>query len=281
MAGDFLASKPVMVLGNIASILLTIIGLLQYLSWIIVGGMIVAILSITTFVPTTIPGPKGEGHQLNKKPGSHPSQDTKPSREKTSDRQPLRPHQTPTRPETKPPTIRNEPPRASNARSEFQKSIAPKITPPKTIPSTVSPAKNSMPRPENLRPIPQIRPSNITIPIPPPPKIDPNVRVIERGDYQTYELQLEHGTEVSCEVAANATVNVYILNQENLTSLDLGEEFWSETGEEGTTKASLKFVAPESGKWFLVVENTDNREVSVTANIKRGQRSGLVTDSQR
>jgi len=76
---------------------------------------------------------------------------------------------------------------------------------------------------------------------------------------------------VSCEVVANAPINVYILDDENLTGLDLGEEFWSETGEEGVSKATLTFVAPRSGKWNLVVENTDNKQVSATVNVKKNQ----------
>ena len=95
------------------------------------------------------------------------------------------------------------------------------------------------------------------------------MKVIEQGDYQTVDLLLEKGTRVACEVTASAPVNVYILNDENLTGLDLGEEFWSETGEEGVSKATLSFVASESGKWFLVVENTDNKQVSANINVKK------------
>src|SRR5256885_8335136 len=72
-----------------------------------------------------------------------------------------------------------------------------------------------------------------------------------------------------CDVTANGRVNFYLLDDDNLTSLDLGEEFWSETGEEDTEKATLEFKAPQNGKWFLVVENTETREVSATANIRK------------
>jgi hypothetical protein len=54
-----------------------------------------------------------------------------------------------------------------------------------------------------------------------------------------------------------------------LTSLDLGEEFWSETGEEEIEKATLEFKAPQTGKWFLVVENTEARDVSTTVTVKK------------
>jgi len=46
-----LASKPVMLLGNLTSMLLTIVALLQALSWTIAGILILATLSITTLLP--------------------------------------------------------------------------------------------------------------------------------------------------------------------------------------------------------------------------------------
>ena len=84
---------------------------------------------------------------------------------------------------------------------------------------------------------------------------------------------------MTCEVVSSAPVNVYILDDENLTGLDLGEEFWSETGEEEVSRASLSFVAPQTGKWFLVVENTDNKQVSATVDIKRNQAKQSVNRS--
>jgi len=101
------------------------------------------------------------------------------------------------------------------------------------------------------------------------PKMDPNTRVIAKGEYATFEVELDQRAEVTCEVTAGAPVNVYLMDADNLNSLDLGEEFWSETGEEGVEKATLHFVAPQKGKWFLVVENTDNKEASARANIKK------------
>ncbi len=104
---------------------------------------------------------------------------------------------------------------------------------------------------------------------PVPPKIDPNARVIARGDYATFDVELNQRAEVVCEVTASAPVNVYLMDSDNLNSLDLGEEFWSEAGQEGVQKSALHFVAPQSGKWFLIVENTDNTQVSATVNIRK------------
>ncbi len=103
-----------------------------------------------------------------------------------------------------------------------------------------------------------------------PPGLQPsNAPTIAKDDYNSYDVELEEGREVTAEVTANGPVNVYFLNQENLTGLDLGEEFWSETCEEGVQKATLHFTAPEKGKWFLVVENAGTREVSATVNIQK------------
>jgi hypothetical protein len=259
-----LASKPILLLGNLASIVLTIAGILQALSWTIAGAMILAILSVTTLAPTRTPS---GSRSTSKKPMSHTAMDPRSSREKSSDKLPIRAHLPLPRAESLIGTRTENPkPSTSQKRTEIQKSIVPKITPPKTIPATVSPEKPNQTRPtvqrqDTLRPIP-----------PPPPTPDPNLKVIEQGDYQTVDLQLQKGSGVTCEVAATAPVNVYILNDENLTGLDLGEEFWSEAGEEGVAKAALTFVAPEDGKWFLVVENTDNKEVSAAINVKKNIR---------
>ena len=154
--------------------------------------------------------------------------------------------------------------------------MIPKITPPKTIPAVVSPSKTIPTKPnaaklETLTPIPPKTPPAILSP-PEPAASIPELgkpTIIEKGDYASYDVQLDQGKSITCEVTANSRVNFYLLDEENLTSLDLGEEFWSEAGEEDIEKATLEFKAPENGKWFLVIENTDNKEVSATANIRK------------
>ena len=271
-----LASKPIMLLGNFASILVTIAGILQVLSWTIAGVTILAILSITTLAPTRGSGSgTGAGHST-KKTGHSSLVETKPFREKSDDRQPPRPHQTPSRLEQRP-VPKSETPRtiAQETKPDFQKVVSPKITPPKTIPTNVSPATPTPPRPgalkqEAIRPVPVGTGSTIVVPTKPvTPKMDPNTRVIAKGNYATFDVELDQRAEVVCDVTASAPVNVYLMDADNLNSLDLGEEFWSETGEEGVEKATLHFVAPQKGKWLLVVENTDNKEASAKANIRK------------
>jgi hypothetical protein len=121
-----------------------------------------------------------------------------------------------------------------------------KPIPPKTTPAILSPPK----------------------PVPSEPELG-KPTTIERGDYVSYDVQLEQGKSITCDVTANGRVNFYLLDEDNLTSIDLGEEFWSETGEEDTEKATLEFKAPENGKWFLVVENTEGRDVSATVNLRK------------
>jgi hypothetical protein len=179
------------------------------------------------------------------------------------------------------PHPKNEPPQrpSSQIRTEFQKAMTPKVTPPKNIPANFAPikpdARPGAPQQGALRPIPPGSNQVALTPAKPaPPKLDPNTRILARGDYASFDVKLDKGIEVVCDVRASAPINVFILNKENLDSLDLGEEFWSETGEEDVAQATLSFVAPENGDWFLVVENTDHKEASATVKItKRPARS--------
>jgi hypothetical protein len=271
-----LASKPIMLLGNIASIVLTIAGILQAVSWTIAGATILAILSITTLAPTKLGSGTAAGHSTAKKNHSTTTE-TKTSRERPQEKQASRSHQTPSKPEQRQSSTDELARAAPQTRPDFQKAMAPKITPPKTIPASVSPAKPSPSKlssvkQETLRPVPVGAGATVvglSRPTPTPPRIDPNTRIIAKGDYATYDVELNQRAEVTCEVTATAPVNVYLMDKDNLDSLDLGEEFWSETGEESVQKATLHFVAPQSGRWFLVVENADNKEVSAIANIRK------------
>jgi hypothetical protein len=269
-----LASRPIMLLGNIASIGLTIAGILQAVSWTIAGATILAILSITTLAPTKLGSGTATGHSTTKKNHSN-TIDMKTGRERAQEKQAPRLHQTPTKPEQRQPPKDELARAAPQTRPDFQKAMAPKITPPKTIPASVSPAKpspikNSSVKQDTLRPVPVGMGATVVgLSKPAPPRIDPNTRIIAKGDYATFDVELNQRAEVSCEVTATAPVNVYLMDKDNLDSLDLGEEFWSETGEEGVQKATLHFVAPQTGKWFLVVENADNKEVSTVANIRK------------
>jgi len=263
-----------MLLGNLTSILLTVVALLQALSWTIAGILILAILSITTLLPL---GNTTSGAGRAKKLANHLAlPESKYPRERTQEKQTARPHQVPARPESKP-LAKHEPSKSpAQLKSDFQKAMIPKVTPPKTIPGAVSPVKSTpmktnAPNQGILKPIPpKTTPAILTPPKPVPsePELG-KPTTIERGDYISYDVQLEQGKSITCEVAANGRVNFYLLDEDNLTSLDLGEEFWSETGEEDTEKTTLEFKAPENGKWFLVVENTESRDVSATVNLRK------------
>ncbi len=82
------------------------------------------------------------------------------------------------------------------------------------------------------------------------------------------DVELEAGKELVGEVSADGLVNVYVLTEENLTSIDAGEEFWSETCEEGVEEAAVHFTASENGTWFLVVENADVKDVTATVKVR-------------
>lgn len=81
-------------------------------------------------------------------------------------------------------------------------------------------------------------------------------------------MDLDEENELVGEVSANGLVNVYVLTEETLTSLDAGEEFWNETCEEGVEETVVHFTPSEKGTWILVVENADTRDVSATVVVK-------------
>jgi len=129
-----------------------------------------------------------------------------------------------------------------------------------------------------------IAPPNLAVPnlasTPRPPIVrqGPNFNpTIVKGDYAEYEVELDPGKDFSGEVTATGLVNVYLLDEDNLDNLDQGEEFWSETGEEGVENATLEFTAPSKGKWFFVVENADDRAVSATVKLQRGSPPSLAS----
>ncbi len=94
---------------------------------------------------------------------------------------------------------------------------------------------------------------------------------IADGDYLSFDINLEKGEEVVGEVAAGGDVNVYVLNDENLTALDLDQEFWYEAGNEGVRNATIHFTAPEDGEWFFVVENAETKEITATVKVNVGR----------
>jgi hypothetical protein len=264
-----------MLLGNIVSISFAIAGILQALSWTIAGATILAILSITTLAPTRQGSRSSIGRSSAKKIAHSAAVEPKPVREKLQERQAARPHQTPSKQESRLSSKDELARTIPQSRSDSERVVPPRIIPPKTIPTSVSPTKPVLTksvgvRQEAVRPVPVgTVPTVAATSKPSQARIDPNTRIIAKGDYATYDVELGSRMGVTCDVTASGPVNVYLMDSDNLNSLDLGEEFWSETGEEAVQKTTLHFVAPQSGKWYLVVENSDNEQVSATANIRK------------
>jgi len=137
------------------------------------------------------------------------------------------------------------------------RTLEPKVGP-KLTASTITAPKSGVP---NVMPSPR----------PPAVKQGPDFNpTIAKGDYAEYEVELDAGKDFLGEVTASGLVNIYLLDEDNLDNLDQGEEFWSETGEEGVENAKLEFTPPSKGKWFFVVENADDRAVSATVKIQKG-----------
>jgi len=92
------------------------------------------------------------------------------------------------------------------------------------------------------------KPNPLQAPQPPKPSPEAKPRepptIIESDDFVTFDLELDSGNRVEGKVSASGVVNAYILTEDNLTSLDLGQEFWYEAGSEDIEEATLQFTAP-------------------------------------
>jgi hypothetical protein len=228
-----MASRPLLLLGNIIAITVTIAAFLQALSWTVAGVLILAALIIPLFVNVSPP------RAMTPATSHHLQPEAKPQPKS------IEKHTTPSHPlSTKPGTPWTKQP--------------PKTTGPKVATTTIT---TQNPEPAGTGPTFRL----------PPVKQGPNFNpTIAKGDYMEYEVELEGGKDFSGEVTATGLVNVYLLDGDNLDNLDEGEEFWSETGEEGVEDAKLEFTAPSKGTWFFVVENADDRPVSATVKIQKG-----------
>ncbi len=232
--------------GNGLALIATISAFLQLLAWPNAGLLIITSITATSLLYVNL-----QKAHLSSLPG--------PTNAKAVHERPLEtptPHMRPRlaepRPQSKQPMLREPAPRAPPP--------APKPQPP--VPKALPQAPKPQPIVPKAPPPVQTKPRE---------KASETPTTIKDGDYTSYDLELDSGKELVGEVSASGLVNVYILTEENLTSLDLGQEFWHETGSEGVQKATLHFTPPEKGKWFLVVENADNKDVSASVKVRVNQ----------
>ena len=242
-----MSSRPLLLLGNIVAIVVTIVAFVQAISWPIAGVLI--LVSLVLPLLANISPPKGPiASHLSPKipPTTHLSQtEAEISQHRAVDKHAPPSHSASSRVDPRTPS-----------KPEPARILGPKVGP-KLTAATITVSKPESPRVPSL-------------PRPLPVKQGPNFNpTIAKGDYTEYEVELDAGKDFSGEVTATGLVNVYLLDEDNLDNLDQGEEFWSETGEEGVEKATLEFTATSKGKWFFVVENADDRAVSATVKIQK------------
>jgi hypothetical protein len=214
-----MASKPVF-LGNITAIFLTLLASLQILPWSLIGPMILATLILPLLFSRqsnnsgTTPEPKT--HRQH-----HPETATI--------------HNNPTSAGSAPKTS----PLQDNARDMLAKAIAPKQDPPR--PEVVRMENTPSQKASLTKPVAPI----------PGPEITPieNSAIIPEGDYEKYEVNLKEGDELVSEVKATGMVNVYLLDQDNLTSLYMARNFGTkpERNQYKTPRFTLQHPRKESG----------------------------------
>ena len=64
-------------------------------------------------------------------------------------------------------------------------------------------------------------------------------KIIPSGDYLSFEVGVHEGEELAADVSADGELNVYVMTEENLNSLDLDQEFWYESGNERVDRKSV------------------------------------------
>src|SRR6266852_3177933 len=242
-----MSSRPLLLLGNIAAIIVTMAAFLQAISWPVAGVLILVSLVFPLLANISLPKGAITSHPAAKiSATTHHSQ----TEAKIPQHRPSEKHSTPNHPSS----------------TRIDQRAPPKPEPVRTLGSKVSP-KLTAPTVNTPKPgLPKVEPA----PRPPVVNQGPNFNpTIAKGDYTEYDVELEAGKDFSGEVTATGLVNVYLLDEDNLDNLDQGEEFWSETGEEGVEKATLEFTATSRGKWFFVVENADDRAVTATVKIQK------------
>lgn len=241
-------SRPLLILGNIVAITVTMAAFAQALSWTIAGVLILVSLVLPLLANIAPPRAQLTPHATFKVPSaSHrENADVKPQH-KPAERHSLSKSQSVTKIEPRPG------PKQQALRPFPQPGSAPVIpttsTPKVGPPSTYPPIFRQAMQGPNLNP------------------------TIAKDDYIEYDVELDAKRDFIGEVTADGLVNVYLLDEENMDNLDEGEEFWSETGEEGVETAKLEFTASLKGKWFFVVENADDRAITATVKIQKGPAS--------
>ncbi len=249
-----MTSRPLLLLGNIAAIIVTIAAFLQALSWPIAGVLILVSLVFPLLANISPPRGSMTSHPASKIPVTtrHSQIETKSPQHRPLEKHTTTNHQSSTKIDQRP-----------SPKPEPVRSLGPDVGPKLTASITTAPRVG----------VPNAAPT----PRPPAVKQGPNFNpTIAKGDYTEYDVELDAGKDFSGEVTATGLVNVYLLDEDNLDNLDQGEEFWSETGEEGVENATLEFTAPSKGKWFFVVENADDRAVSATVKIQKGTASTVT-----
>ncbi len=250
-----MGSRPLLLLGNIVAIAITIVAFVQAISWPVAGVLILVSLVLPLLANISLPKGPITSHPATKiSATTHHSQ----TEAKIAQHRPSEKHSTPNHPSSTRIDQRTPP------KPEPVTTLGPKVGPKLTAP-TVNTPKPGLPKVE---------------PAPRPPVVNqgPNFNpTIAKGDYTEYDVELEAGNDFSGEVTATGLVNVYLLDEDNLDNLDQGEEFWSETGEESVERATLEFTAPSKGKWYFVVENADDGAVSATVKMQKGRASTTLS----
>src|SRR5438445_1218347 len=181
-----MGSRPLLLIGNIVAIVVTIVAFVQAISWSVAGVLILVSLVLPLLANISPPRGPMTSHLSSKTPATtHQSQ----TEAKIPQHRATEKHSPPSR-SSSTRIDQRTPPKPEPART-----LGPKASPKLTAP-TISTPKPGLP--------------NVALPPRPPAvKLGPNFNpTIAKGDYTEYDVELDAGKDFSGEVTATGLVNV-------------------------------------------------------------------------
>jgi len=195
-----MGSRPLMLLGNVVAIVVTIVAFVQAISWPVAGVLILVSLVLPLLANISPPRRPMTSHFPPKILATthHSQSEAKIPQPRVAEKHSPPSHSSSTRIDQRTPL-----------NPDLARNLGPKASPKLTDP-TIS---NPKPELQKIAPLPR----------PPAAKLGPNFNpTIAEGDYTEYDVELDAGKDFSGEVTATGLVNVYLLDEDNLDNLDQG-----------------------------------------------------------
>jgi hypothetical protein len=93
--------------------------------------------------------------------------------------------------------------------------------------------------------------------------------VLDADDYETFTVNLENKDRLVGEISSEDPINVFLVNRYALSKFENEEEFsFEDCGSgEGIRRTRIDFAPTKAGRWFLVVENEDDKKTIIKVDL--------------